>query len=339
VLFLDRFREVLSENFITVIPEPAALQISLDKWATYRAAVDANVVTPRCWMLDGDEDVKRIIDEVSYPCVLKPVASRDWRVDDNWQKVGARKAIGIFSPQDLLAEYAQVARANQRALLQDMVAGADDCLMTACCYLDRQSELVAAFNTHKLVQSPEGFGTGCIVEAADCPEILDPTVRLLRSIGFTGIAEVEYKWDAASRQYKLIEINARPWDQHSLGGFCGTDLAYLAYCEHSGLPMPVPAKRSSAVKWIAEDAFITTALQMLRAHDPKLRALLRAARGKRTYAVWSASDPLPMLVYMLRRFIPHLIGTSARALWTTLRGGRSGKRNESGQFAQGRPIL
>lgn len=318
VLFLDRFRDELSEHFITTIPARTALQISLDKWATYLAAVAAGVSTPQCWLLDGDRDLTRVIDELTYPCVLKPVVSRDWRMGDNWQKVGARKAIGISSREELLAGYAAVARANPRALLQEMVPGGDECLTTASCYFDRASQLVAVFNTHKLIQSPEGFGTGCIVETADCPEILEPTVRLLRSIGFTGIAEVEYKWDAASRQYKLIEINPRPWDQHRLGKVCGTDLVFLAYCEAASISMPPVTHRAPAVKWIAEDTFITTALQLLRQEPRKVRALLAAARGKRICAIWSAKDPLPFVAYFATRFIPQLIRIGIRVVCSTI---------------------
>ena len=66
--------------------------------------------------------------------------------------------------------------------------------MITACYMDRNSNLVASFNTQKLLQAPEGFGTGCIVQAAHYPELLEPTVRLLKTMGFTGVAEVEYKW-------------------------------------------------------------------------------------------------------------------------------------------------
>src|SRR5437879_3800717 len=83
----------------------------------------------------------------------------NWRKAGNWDLVGARKAIGISSREQLLSEYADIARADPRALLQQMVPGGDDSLLIAACYLDRESNMVAGFNIQKLVQSPEGFGT------------------------------------------------------------------------------------------------------------------------------------------------------------------------------------
>jgi len=309
VLLLDRFRQQLEPHFILTIPESPVLQACLSKWETYQWAQKAGVPTPRCWQVNTERDLPGILEEVTYPCVLKPIASYHWRKGGNWTLVGARKAIGIFSREQLIAEYTAISRANEQALLQQMVPGSDDCLIIAACYLDRESRWVAGFNTQKLIQSPEGFGTGCIVQAVDRPELMDRTFQLLHTMRFTGIAEVEYKWDAGQNDYQLIEINPRPWDQHRLGRGCGTDLVYLAYCEHAGLPIPVVRNRPAKEKWIADDTFILTALRLLLKRDPKLRTLFSSARGRRIYGIWSAKDPLPSLLYFMLRFFPDLMRT------------------------------
>ena len=200
-----------------------------------------------------------------------------------------------------------------------MVPGGDDCLVIAACYLDRKSNWIAGFNTQKLVQTPEQFGTGCIVQAVDRPELFVATTRLLQQMNFAGIAEVEYKWDAAKGEHRLIEINPRPWDQHRLGNACGVDLIYLAYCEHAELPMPAIRRKAPGQKWIAEDTFIIAALRFLWGRDPKLRSLFRLARGKRIYAIWSVRDPLPSVAYMATRFLPGLFATGVRALSSLLK--------------------
>jgi predicted ATP-grasp superfamily ATP-dependent carboligase len=321
VLFLDRYRRELDTYFILMVPESSALKCCLDKWETYLCAQRAGVATPRCWLIEAEQDLLRVVPELTYPCVLKPVSAHDWRKGANWDIVGHRKAIAILSLKQLLSEYTAIARADQRVLLQEMIPGGDNGLAIAACYLDRESNWVAGFNTQKLLQVPEGFGTGCIVQAAECPELFEPALRLLQNLHFTGIAEVEFKWNAAKSEYQLIEINPRPWDQHRLGKSCGTDLVFLAYCEYAGLSRPPVGTHSSADKWIAEDAFVEIALRLLWKRDVKLRALFRLARGNRIYAIWSARDPLPLVVYWITRFIPRLIATAIRQLWSTLEGG------------------
>jgi D-aspartate ligase len=315
LLFLDRYRRELEPGFILAVPESAVLKVCLNKWETHLLAQRAVVPAPKCWLVENAQDLARTVSEVAYPCVIKPVSTPDWRKGNNWTIVGGRKAIAVSSPRQLQAEYTAIARANPRLVVQELIPGGDDSLAVTACYLDRESRFVAGFNTQKLLQCPDGFGTGCILQTANYPALLAPTLRLLQDIHFTGIAEVEYKWDREAAEYKLIEINPRPWDQHRLGQASGTDLIYLAYCEHAGEPRPAIG-RGGAVnrKWIADDTFLLTAVELLWRRDPRIRSLLRLARGKRTYAIWSARDPIPFAAYLVLGFIPALIGAGLRLI-------------------------
>ena len=152
--FVDRFRNELSRYFQLVAPESSALNVCLNKWETYEWARQAGVATPKCWLVESERDVRRISNEIPYPCVLKPVASHHWRQGNNWEIVGGRKAVLISASDELLAEYSNIARAGKQVLLQEMVAGGDESLLIAACYLDRKSNWVAGFNTQKLLQAP-----------------------------------------------------------------------------------------------------------------------------------------------------------------------------------------
>ena len=314
LVFLDRFRAELQPYFRIVAAETAPLEACLDKWQTSQWAIRAGVPAPKCWMVRERRDIERVAPEAVYPCVLKPLAAHYWRRGENWRLVGARKAVAIQSERELRSEYAAIAQADERALVQELIPGGDENLAIAACYLDRQSRWVRGFNIRKLVQVPAGFGTGCIVESVHRPELFEPAERLLRAMGFTGIAEVEFKWDARDRQYKLIEVNPRPWDQHRLGSACGVDLIYAAYCDHAGIPAPSFGPAVAGRKWIAEDTFLTTALRMLWRRDRRLFSLFRQARGKRIYAVWSWRDPAPWFVQMFGEFIPGLVAGGFRRL-------------------------
>ncbi len=275
IVFLDRYREELGRYFGLAIPSHGVVKACLDKWETHHWAHRAGISTPNAWMVNSAEDMRRALEEVRYPCVMKPVESFDWHKGKNWALVGGRKAIGVASREQLLEEYQTVSAAGERVLVQEMVEGDDSQLHIAACFLNRDSRLAAGFTARKLMQVPEGFGTGCIVEQVDCPEVLSLAERLLSAMQFTGIAEVEFKRERSSGAFKLIEINARPWDQHRLGTCSGTDLIYLAYREHAGLAAEPSgneegphrtlsnAKLGQGAKWIAEDAFVMALLRHL----------------------------------------------------------------------------
>ena len=140
-----------------------------------------------------------------------------------------------------------------------------------------------------------------------------------QAVKFTGIAEVEYKWDAPAAQYKLIEVNPRPWNQHRLGAACGVDLIYVAYCEHAGLAMPPIRQSVSGQKWIAEDSFVVATLHLLANRDARVRQLLRAARGERIYGTWSVVDPLPMIACVVAQIVPGILKTAVRVIWSAVK--------------------
>ena len=317
VLFLDHYRESLSRYFDLVVSPTEMVRACLDKWETYLHACRAGVDTPRCWVVQNEQELSLAAKEITFPCVMKPLSSHLWRQHDNWERVGGRKAIGIESHPDLLAEYAHISGADSHVLIQELIPGGDDQLFIAACYLDEQSRVVASFAARKLLQYPAGFGTGCIVQTVDCPEVIELAAKLLQSMKFAGVAEVEFKRDPASGRYKLIEVNARPWDQHRLGNACGVDLMHVAYCDKAGLPLPAGAPGKTGHKWIAEDVFLTTALRMAWKRDPQFWRLFALARGRRIYGIWSRHDVRPFTLYMAK-FVPRLIWGGLRQIGTLL---------------------
>jgi D-aspartate ligase len=326
VLFLANCRAQLQPFFDLVLPGSPALEASLDKWETFRAAQSAGVPAPRTWNIHSKAELIATAPEFRFPCVLKPVSAHHWRKPANWDLVGHRKAIGITSMKDLIAEYDNIAGSESRALIQEMIPGNDDCLWIAACYLNRRSKFVAGFAAQKLLQVPAGFGTGCIVQTAHRPDLLDTAARFLEKIGFSGIAEVEFKRDATTGEYQLIEINARPWDQHRLGKACGVDLIHIAYCDLAGLPVPRVPAQSAGERWIAEDVFSWLLLRSLLKRDGKLRTLLRMARGRRIYSMWSLRDPAPSLGFFAMSFVPDLVVNLARYLQSRISARVSSRR-------------
>jgi D-aspartate ligase len=312
LVFLDRYRQQLGPLFSMPMAATESLATCLDKWKSYCAAVEAGVPTPRCWIIRKEDDLDPIESELSWPCVMKPVSAFHWRNQANWDVVGRRKAVVVRSMAELRAEYSLLSRANPNVLLQKLVPGDDKCLAIAACYIRRDGSFGGGFNTQKLMQIPEGFGTGCIVEAVNRPELWDRTLRLLAAIGYTGVAEVEYKWNAETRDFELIEVNPRPWDQHRLGKVSGIDLIYSAYCDHAGLEPPPPQRamvKDRRCKWVAEDALLFGALSMVRRRDPRLRQLPRMLGGRCMGAIWLLRDPIPFLGYLVFSALPELAGS------------------------------
>jgi D-aspartate ligase len=307
VLFLDRYRGMLGPHYRLAIPPRASLFKVLNKYALACTARDAGVAAPHSMIVRKPEDLDRAAKEVGFPCVIKPVSSHQWREGANWEKVGGRKAFLIDSRETLGREYAQVSRAHHELLVQEWIPGKAEEIVVLGGYVGASSELLAYFTARKIIQSPdEYFGTGCVVRSEDIPALFEPTRKLLQALDYRGMAEVEYKFDARTREFKLIEMNARHWDQHELGRASGVNLSWTAYTDLTGHPSSFRKEPNLQTTWIAEDPLIRHVLRGLYRRDIKLRALYQQVSPPRIYGTFSWRDPWPFAYCLCTQMIPAL---------------------------------
>lgn len=319
VFFLDRFREELGQHYRLAIPPHDVLMRVNNKHALAMAAHEAGVPVPRTALLSSVEDRAGIPQEIGFPCVLKPVMAARWRRRDSWIKVGARKAVRVDDPQSLQRECELLSAVDTQILAQEWIAGSADKIVVLGGYVRPGGDLVSYFTARKLVQSPDDFGTGCLVESDEIPEIVELSQRLFKDLSYEGMAEVEFKYDDTSGQYQLIEINSRHWDWHRLGVASGINLSWIAYLGLIGDSSEPRQNRIVRARWIAEDALLVYLIRALYHRRVRLRDVMSKLSGPRVYAVASWSDPRPWWRYFFLEFLPGL----ARACFQSLQGGAS----------------
>jgi predicted ATP-grasp superfamily ATP-dependent carboligase len=136
----------------------------------------------------------------------------------------------------------QVAEAESLGVpfvVQEIIPGGDDQLYTLGSTMNARGQLVSAFTGRKLRQMPPGFGICRVGESVPVPEVAELGSRLLAALGFHGISQVEFKYDARDGQFKLMEVNPRSWSWVGLPIELGADLPWAMFCEALGHPLPL----------------------------------------------------------------------------------------------------
>jgi predicted ATP-grasp superfamily ATP-dependent carboligase len=215
---------------------------------------------------------------------------------------------------ELHDHYARVSKVKAEVLLQEWIPGGADRIGVWGGHVSA-SDSATYFTARKIVQSPEDFGTGCVVESDNIAELVDPSLRLCASLDYEGIAEIEYKHDPRDGEFKLIEINPRHWDWHQLGVVGESNITLAAYRHLTGQPRALAAKTELRRKWIAEDTFLTYTLQTFFEGNLSPGKVWRTVAGRRIYAMFCWSDPLPFLRYFGITLIPILCKRAARKVW------------------------
>jgi D-aspartate ligase len=198
------------------------------------------------------------------------------------------------TPEELLDAYRL--GAEFAPMLQEQIPGGDDCLWTVGSYVAVDGSVPGIFCGRKLFQAPAGVGT-CRVGVAEWDEeAVDAAGRLLHALGFHGISQVEYKRDPRDGTLRLMEVNARLWQWHSLAAACGVDLVQMAYCAAVGQPVAARTSRAAGRRrWVA----LVRHLRESRRERLGLRRTLAPLRPPFSEPVISLRDPMPAVHQVL----------------------------------------
>jgi len=258
----------------------------LAKRTQLEAARRAGVPVPPTWCPDDRASAEQAAAEVRYPAIVKPSVGIAFKAREG------RPVIEAHTPEELLAAWDRAHDSGDELLVQEVVPGGDDALWTVGSYTSGGGrELVGTFCGRKLAQMPPRFGTCRVGEARWSDEAVNLARALLVTVGYDGIAQTELKRDPRDGTFRLMELNTRLWQWHSLARRCGVDLVAMAYAGATG-GRPRAAQsgpRHDGRRWVP----IVPSWRAGRAAGESRRTLLRQSAGLVEEPILSLRDPEP----------------------------------------------
>ena len=124
-------------------------------------------------------------------------------------------------------------------MIQEYVQKKSYC--TACVLLDHHSDEVASFAYERVKEYPLSGGPTVVGVSCSNDEVIGYAKSLLKSIGWKGVAEVEFIIDQQGIP-KLLEVNPRFWMPLNLAIQSGVDFPYLLYQLAMKNPVTKPVK-------------------------------------------------------------------------------------------------
>jgi predicted ATP-grasp superfamily ATP-dependent carboligase len=311
VRFIAQNREELAPLFRLTTPAWTMVQPLSDKRLMYAHAASIGIAAP----LGYAPRDRRDLDDMPcrFPLVLKPTErtvenaftlAKAWRADDR---------------ATLLARYDEAAAlvGPDAIVLQELIPGGGETQFSYAAVCDRGTPL-AELTARRRRQYPIEFGyTSTFVETVDCPAVTEAGRRLLASLDYTGIAEVEFKYDHRDGRYKILDVNTRIWSWAALGAAAGVDFPHVLWRLALGeTAAPVRAERDAA--WMHGSRDLIAAGHALLRGRLALAPYARALHTPLVFAAFAADDPLPGLVELplaLWRGLSHRLPILARDFW------------------------
>jgi protein-tyrosine-phosphatase/predicted ATP-grasp superfamily ATP-dependent carboligase len=209
---------------------------------TYLAlAATVGVPTPRAVALDRECPLGPQLDALPFPLILRPAHNpREGERDQ-------AKVLHCLHRVELLRHLARMREDEEWPLAQEQPPGAS----VGIGALAGGGEPLALFQYRRLRDLPPGgIGVLRVAEPLD-PVLADLATRLLRALGWDGLAMVEFRVDRQGDPL-LAEVHGGPWEGLALALAAGMDfpLWWYRYLVHGEAPAP-PAYRSGVrCRWL-----------------------------------------------------------------------------------------
>lgn len=279
-------QDLLRTRFQIMGTQWEILQHLCNKQLLAHTAENAGIAVPKSYPVDSAEDAARI--DVTFPVILKPAirmtrneftSAKAWRANTRDELVELyRKAVAL--------------QGQDGVVVQEYIPGGGEAQFSYAALWSNNFP-VAELAARRTRQFPVEFGyTSTFVEIVDNDEVKAISRKLLSSVGFEGLVEVEYKHDARSDSYKILDVNPRSW-------------SWLSLCEAGGLDFPeliLKLGAASALQattghaWVHASRDIVASIHLLLLSRISIGAWLGGYRQKLTFAVFAWDDPLPALL-------------------------------------------
>ena len=210
------------------------------KQTQYELAARHGMPLPRTQLVQSADDVATFASVARFPCLLKPIHFREWQRFPSGHPLSYAKVAVAETPSQLLESWRLASAINPSAIAQEIIQGPDlNKRVYLSCY-DRRGRRIANAMFRELRCNPMGFGPATVTEPVIDPETDEVCDRFLRSLGYSGICEIEMKRDSRDGGVKLIEVNGRLTGGGDAAPYAGVDLCWLHYLDLIGKnPNPV----------------------------------------------------------------------------------------------------
>jgi len=222
-------KNILPSHTKLAIANPLGLDILFDKWKTKQAALACQIPAAHGRTVELSEtSYSELQQEFGDRFVIKPLQSFEQSNLSQRQKV-----VIVHSEQDY-EQYREQSIQRQPYLIEAFFSGKGEGVSV----FSVEGKVHAAFS-HIRVAEPKAGGGSSYRKSIKLDEaLLEATKALCQHTKLTGVAMFEFRRDLTTRDWILVEVNARFWGSLPLAVFAGVDFPklYVDYLSKGDLP-------------------------------------------------------------------------------------------------------
>lgn len=227
IRFVSAHRAALT-NLVIIPPTPeiGPFDIVVNKWLLADFLAKHDIPNPRTVLYTADETFEKNLRELSFPVLLKPTRG------------SSGVNIQYFDNPATLLDFLQKNKQflHHRYVVQNFVHGYD----IGCSFLSQDGTILAYTIQKCFIPGSRRFSPKVGLEFVKDQQTLDVITGLVSKLRWSGVANVDLRYDEQDKQVKLIEVNPRYWENLLGSLFVGINFPYLACLSGQGMSFPRP---------------------------------------------------------------------------------------------------
>ena len=297
VLFVADNAAALREQFLFPSMSPDLIREVSSKKGMYFLAKQHGVPTPEAAFPACREDVVEFVSRAKFPVMLKAIYG------SQLMKVSGQKMFIVQTESELLEKYdAYEDPANPNLMMQEYIPGGDDTVWMLDGYFNNQSDCLISFTGKKIRQYPPSQGSTSLGICLENETVRNTTTAFMKAIGYQGILDIGYRYDARDGLYKVLDINPRIGSTFRLFvAENGMDVARALYLDMTGQPV-LGGTPHEGRKWIVEDQDLVSCLQYRKRGDLTFKEWVKSFQGVEEGGFFATDDFMPCVTRAMALF-------------------------------------
>lgn len=294
-------REALGRYYLLLLnaPDVCSALIAKDRFQAF--AHHRGLPVPRHFTWgDGGGDALTV---AAGPVLVKPNEKFDWHQSALCEELfGGDGKARVFASGAEAAADPMVASFHRQLVFQEYIAGGHEDQWSFHGFADEDGEVLAAFVGRKLRTFPAVTGESSFIEMAHDASLEALGREIARRCPLRGPFKMDFKRDAATGRWYLLEINARCSLWHYLGAANGINLMRVAYDYLVDGRRPARSEYRTSVRWLLFGIDFRAFRELSARGELTWAAWLRSILFSRNiYGLFAWSDPAPWLMAWVRR--------------------------------------
>lgn len=324
-LFVADHADALKEEFLFPNQPPNLARSLSSKRRMYYLCKKYSIPTPETVFPRCRDEVIEFLKDATFPVMLKGIDTVAL-----FKRTGMRMVV-VEDAKTLLKRYDEMETPDApNLMLQEYIPGGSEMVWMFDGYFDDESNCIFGITGKKIRQYPAYSGVTSLGICVANDVVERQTKDFMKAIGYRGILDLGYKYDAKTDQYKLLDVNPRIGTTFRLFvDSKGMDVVQALYLDLTGQTVISGTAREGR-KWVVENFDLISSLKYCR--DDKLGFVewVRSFRGVEEASWFARDDLMPFVIMWWRSFqwIFERLFRKARSVYSRLLKARGKRRTE-----------